>query len=165
MSDCSSLPGLRNGTLLDVRPRDSDQAKRTAENRRKDRQQAVRDLIATGSFLPEGLTGPFMLELWLKAGRLVFDIRDAENRPLEAISLPLSPLRGILKDYNRTLDGYAEALASGDPRQVRAFDYGRSALHDEAAATLQQVMAGHIRVDSGTARRLFTLVALMAARD
>ncbi|GAJ30435.1 hypothetical protein AA0498_1925 [Acidomonas methanolica] len=135
------------------------------EERRRDRQQAVRDLISTGSFQPGGLDGPFILHLARQAGKLVFDVRDAEDAPRLRLPISLAPLRRLIKDYNLTVESYAEAIAEGNPIRIRAMDFGRRALHDEAAAELRAMLEGQVAMDFDTARRLFSLICVMAARD
>lgn len=131
-----------------------------------DRRQAIDDLLGGNSFDPVGLgAGPFVLHLMVREGRLILDIRDAEDRPLRAIILVLGPFRRLIKDYLMLVANHEEAVMSGamDAR-VQAIDMGRRGLHNEAAELLTMRLEGRIAVDFETARRLFTLIAALHQR-
>src|SRR5437879_13665503 len=62
-----------------------------------ERAVAIYDLIEENSFAPEGnARGPFKLHLSLTGNRLVFDIRRANDAPVMAHLLSLTPLRRIV---------------------------------------------------------------------
>jgi uncharacterized protein (UPF0262 family) len=61
-----------------------------------DRRQAVEDLLAGNSFRPNGLAGPFGLAIMVRDGRLILDIRDAEDKALHALVLALGPFRRLV---------------------------------------------------------------------
>ncbi len=131
-----------------------------------DRRQAIDDLLRGNSFDPVGLgSGPFVLHLMVREGRLILDIRDAEDRPLSAIILVLGPFRRLIKDYLMLVSNHEEAVTSGamDAR-VQAIDMGRRGLHNEAAELLTLRLEGRVAVDFETARRLFTLIAALHQR-
>jgi uncharacterized protein (UPF0262 family) len=131
-----------------------------------DRRQAIDDLIGGNSFDPLGLgPGPFVLHLMVREGRLILDIRDAEDQPLRAIILVLGPFRRLIKDYLMLVANHEEAVTTGamDAR-VQAIDMGRRGLHNEAAELLTMRLEGRITVDFETARRLFTLIAALHQR-
>ena len=131
-----------------------------------DRRQAVEDLLGGNCFDPVGLApGPFVLHLSVREGRLVLDIRDAQDQPLRAIILVLGPFRRLIKDYHMLVETHEEAVTSGamDAR-VQAIDMGRRGLHNEAAELLVTRLEGRVNLDFETARRLFTLVAALHAR-
>ncbi len=131
-----------------------------------DRRQAVEDLLGGNRFDPVGLApGPFILHLSVREGRLVLDIRDAQDQPLRAIILVLGPFRRLIKDYHMLVETHEEAVTSGamDAR-VQAIDMGRRGLHNEAAELLVTRLEGRVNLDFETARRLFTLVAALHAR-
>lgn len=131
-----------------------------------DRRQAVEDLLAGNRFDPVGLApGPFVLHLSVREGRLVLDIRDAQDAPLRAIILVLGPFRRLIKDYHMLVETHEAAVTSGamDAR-VQAIDMGRRGLHNEAAELLLTRLEGRVNLDFETARRLFTLVAALHAR-
>ena len=129
-----------------------------------DQAQAVADLQASNSFTPAGLLGPFVLHLSVFEGRLVFDVRDAEDAPLTAIGLALGPFRGLLKDYQMLIDSHMQAIEEGRGERIQAIDMGRRGLHNEGAALLTERLAGKVEIDHETARRLFTLVCVLHQR-
>ncbi|UFN49808.1 UPF0262 family protein [Roseomonas sp. OT10] len=131
-----------------------------------DRNQAVADLLAENRFDPPGLPpGPYRLNLDLRDGRLLLDIRDAADTPLHGYALALGPFRRLIKDYLMVVGSHEEAVAGGGPdARVQAIDMGRRGLHDEAAELLRERLAGRVEVDFATARRLFTLVCALHNR-
>jgi len=131
-----------------------------------DRAQAVKDLLHENRFVPAiGGPGPYALHLSIAEGRLAFDIRAAEtDAPLSAVVLALGPFRGLIKDYLMMVDAHVQAVADGGDARIQAIDMGRRGLHNEAAELLQQRLAGKIEIDFDTARRLFTLVAVLHQR-
>jgi len=131
-----------------------------------DRRQAVKDLLAGNRFDPKGLPqGPYALQLVLRDGRLILDIRDNADQPLRAIALALGPFRRIIKDYHMIIEAHERAVSeSGPEARVQAIDMGRRGLHNEGATLLAERLAGKIELDFETARRLFTLVCAMHQR-
>jgi uncharacterized protein (UPF0262 family) len=134
-----------------------------------DRAQAVADLAAENRFVPlsnrhGALTGPFVLHLSIQEGRLVFDIRGADDTPLTAIGLALGPFRRLMKDYHLLVDSHALAVQEGREARIQAIDMGRRGLHNEGAALLMQRLAGKIDIDLPTARRVFTLLCVLHQR-
>lgn len=133
-----------------------------------DRTQAVADLAADNHFAPilpaTRTDGPFVLHLSIQDGRLVFDIRDADATKLAAVGLALGPFRPLMKDYQLLVESYGTAIAEGRESRIQAIDMGRRGLHDEGARLLTARLAGKIAIDFATARRLFTLVAVLHQR-
>jgi len=130
-----------------------------------DRRQAVDDLLAGNQFRPKDLIGPFALSLTVRDGRLGFDIRDAEDRPLHALVLALGPFRRLIKDYHLVVESHEKAVAEGGSEvRIQAIDMGRRGLHNEGATLLLERLAGRIELDFETARRLFTLVCALHQR-
>lgn len=131
-----------------------------------DRAQAVKDLLHENRFVPaQGGPGPYALHLSIAEGRLAFDIRAAEtDAPLSAVILALGPFRPLIKDYLMMVDAHVQAVADGSDARIQAIDMGRRGLHNEAAELLQQRLSGKIEIDFDTARRLFTLVAILHQR-
>lgn len=132
-----------------------------------DRAQAVADLTAGNHFQP--LTGvkadgPYGLRLSIRDGRLVFDIRDPEDSPMVAVVLAMGPFRGLVKDYQMLVDSHIKAVQEGRGERVQAIDMGRRGLHNEGAELMRQRLSGKIDIDFDTARRLFTLVCVLAQR-
>jgi uncharacterized protein (UPF0262 family) len=130
-----------------------------------DRIQAVADLELQNVFAPRGAgSGPFILALSLRDGRLIFDIRDITMQPVAAIGLALGPLRRLIKDYMMMVDSYGMAVQEGREARVQAIDMGRRGLHNEGAALIAARLAGKVDLDNDTARRLFTLIAVLHHR-
>jgi uncharacterized protein (UPF0262 family) len=134
-----------------------------------DREQAVADLAASNHFQVFGRNGkvtegPYVLHLTISDGRLVFDIRDRDDQPLIAIGLALGPFRRLVKDYQMLVDSHIKAVEEGREARIQAIDMGRRGLHDEGAKLMTERLAGKIGIDFDTARRLFTLVCVLAQR-
>lgn len=129
-----------------------------------DREQAVADLTAENHFAPllhRDATGPFVLFLSIREGRLVFDIRDRDEQPVSAIGLALGPFRRLVKDYELLVDSHIKAVEEGREARIQAIDMGRRGLHNEGADLMRQRLAGKVEIDFDTARRLFTLVCVL----
>jgi uncharacterized protein (UPF0262 family) len=134
-----------------------------------DREQAVADLAAANHFAVFGrdgqkTEGPYVLHLTIQEGRLVFDIRSADDTPLIAIGLALGPFRRLVKDYQMLVDSHIKAVDEGREARIQAIDMGRRGLHNEGAVLMTERLAGKIDIDFDTARRLFTLVCVLAQR-
>jgi uncharacterized protein (UPF0262 family) len=133
-----------------------------------DRAQAVADLQAENVFIPLRLScpepGPYALHLSIHEGRLVFDISCLDGRPLHMTVLALGPFRGLIKDYQMLVDSHILAAAEGREARIQAIDMGRRGLHNEGAQLMLQRLAGKVAIDFATARRLFTLVAVLHHR-
>jgi uncharacterized protein (UPF0262 family) len=127
-----------------------------------DREQAVMDLQGENEFFP--ISQPELqsvLHLSTQEGRLVFDIRNAEDEPVIAVMLALGPFKMLIKDYQMLLDSYASAVAEGREARIQAIDMGRRGLHNEGAELMMARLAGKVVIDFATARRLFTLVCAL----
>jgi uncharacterized protein (UPF0262 family) len=130
-----------------------------------DRAQAVLDLEQGNFFAARDAgAGPFVLSLSVRDGRLLFDIRDEAMRPITLIGLALGPLRRLIKDYVMMLDSYATAVQEGREARIQAIDMGRRGLHDEGAALVAARLESKVEIDLATARRLFTLIAVLHHR-
>ena len=127
-----------------------------------ERAVAIYDLLEGNSFAPAGhARGPFRLNLSITGNRLVFDIRNANDSPVMAHLLSLSPLRRIVKDYYMVCDSYYEAIRTATPDRIEAIDMGRRGLHDEGSQLLMERLKHKVTVDFETARRLFTLICVL----
>ena len=134
-----------------------------------DREQAVADLATANHFAVFGrdgqkTEGPYVLHLTIAEGRLVFDIRDRHDSPMIAIGLVLGPFRRLVKDYQMLVDSHIKAVEEGREARIQAIDMGRRGLHNEGAELMTERLAGKIDIDFDTARRLFTLVCVLAQR-
>ena len=99
--------------------------------------------------------------LSITGNRLVFDIRRANDEPVMAHLLSLSPLRRIVKDYYMVCDSYYEAIRTATPDRIEALDMARRSLHDEGSVLLSERLKQKVAIDVETARRLFTLICVL----
>jgi uncharacterized protein (UPF0262 family) len=130
-----------------------------------ERKVAIYDLIEENNFKLAGdFPGPFNLHLSIVENRFVFEIRDTKDNELSRFTQPLSPLRAVIKDYFMICDSYYKAIKLATPQKIEAIDMGRRGLHNEGAEILQERLAGKVEIDSGTARRLFTLICILHIR-
>jgi uncharacterized protein (UPF0262 family) len=130
-----------------------------------ERAVAIFDLIEENSFsLKAGADGPYALHLSIADNRLVLDVRDASDRPLDKITLPAVTLRKIIKDYFQVCESYFAAIRHSAPSQIEAIDVGRRALHNEGSDLLRERLKDKVEIDLATARRLFTLVCVLHVR-
>ena len=127
-----------------------------------ERAVAIYDLLEENSFAPNGCDeGPFTLHLSITGSRLMFDIRLADGSPIIAHLLSLTPLRRLVKDYYTVCDSYYAAIRTATPDRIEALDMARRGLHDDGSRILMERLERKVRVDFGTARRLFTLVCVL----
>ena len=139
---------------------------------RHEREVAMNDLLAFNRFAlvkpcadqPDTAVpkGPFRLQLSLQDNRrLVFEIFDEHHHPLQRIVQSLMPFRRIIKDYFVLCESYYDALKQHSQSQIETIDMARRGMHNEGAELLREELASDIMVDKNTARRLFTLIAVL----
>lgn len=136
-----------------------------------ERGRAIADLQAEGRFHPalrgipaDGGDG-FGLVLSIIHGRLVFDVRRADDTPVVVHALALGPFRRLVRDYHMLVDSHEAAIEEGRDSRLQAIDMGRRGLHDEGARLVAARLEGKIAIDFPTARRLFTLICVLHHRD
>lgn len=131
-----------------------------------ERAVAIYDLLEENVFRvkDEAIRGPYVLHLSLAENRLILDIHDPADTPLKKVTLPLSPFRGIVRDYFMVCESYYGAIKTASPSQIEAIDMGRRGLHNEGADLLRERLGEHVDIDVDTARRLFTLVCVLHIR-
>ena len=157
MTDIASISGRLISVTLDAAS--LGQISREVDH---ERQVAIFDLLEQNSFEPIGAPGgEFALRLSLVSNRLVLQISRADGEPVTTHILSLTPFRRIIRDYYLVCDSYYEAIKVSTPSQIEAIDMGRRALHDEGAQILSDKLADKIVIDKLTARRLFTLIAVL----
>ena len=123
---------------------------------------AIYDLIEDNCFAPLGHGGgPYCLTLQLAGNRLIFDIRTEDGRQVAAHALSLTPFRRLVKDYFLVCESYYQAIRTATPSRIEAIDMGRRGLHNEGSELLMAELKDKIAVDFDTARRLFTLIAVL----
>lgn len=132
----------------------------------QERRIAIFDLIEDNHFQPtrehaDGYAGPYELYLSVQEGRLVWDIRREGGEPLEMLILGLARFRRPVRDYFAICDSYYQAIRKATASEIETIDMARRGLHNEAAELLMERLDGKITVDFATARRLFTLIAVL----
>ncbi|MCJ9430515.1 UPF0262 family protein [Kordiimonas marina] len=135
-----------------------------------ERRIAIYDLLEENSFellksSDESYSGPYKLHLGVQEGRLVFDVTNVGNHPLMSFRLAMTPFRRIIRDYFAICDSYYEAIKTASPSQIEAIDMGRRGLHNEGSMLLMERLDGKIKIDTQTARRLFTLVCVLHLKE
>ena len=83
---------------------------------------------------------------------------------MKTVILSLAPFRKVIRDYFLVCDSYFTAIRQATPAQIEAIDMGRRGLHNEGSELLTERLAGKIRTDFDTARRLFTLICALHVR-
>lgn len=135
---------------------------RVNANIEHEREVAIFDIIDGNSFAVEGLdAGPYTLVLGIAEDRLQMTIGAADNAELLQHSVPLTPLKRIVKDYFLVCESYYEAVRTAPPARIQAIDVNRRGLHDEGSTVLREKLLTKIVVDNDTARRLFTLLCAL----
>jgi uncharacterized protein (UPF0262 family) len=132
----------------------------------QERRVAIFDLIEENLFrplreMPDGYAGPFILQISVQEGRLIWDIMREDGNPHETLILSLGRFRRIVRDYFAICDSYYQAIRKASAAEIETIDMARRGVHNEAAQMLQERLEGKIEVDFPTARRLFTLIAVL----
>jgi uncharacterized protein (UPF0262 family) len=127
-----------------------------------EREVAIFDILDGNVFAVEGMdSGPYRLFLTVAEDRLQLHIGSETAENLATHSVPLTPLKRIMKDYFMVCESYYEAVRSAPPARIQAIDVSRRGLHDEGSTVLREKLLTKISVDNDTARRLFTLVCTL----
>ncbi|MCG8507271.1 MAG: UPF0262 family protein [Sphingomonadales bacterium] len=134
-----------------------------------ERRVAIFDLLEENIFRPAadvcgGSEGPYKLALSVSEGRLVFGLSDANDKPLGAFNLPMTPFRRVIREYFAICEAYFDAIKTASPSRIEAIDMGRRGLHNDGSVLLQERLAGKVELDLATARRLFTLICVLHLR-
>lgn len=133
----------------------------------QERKVAIFDLLEDNSFaLParedrKVPNGPYKLTLAIRERRLVFDLTTKADEKAGEFHLSLGPFRQVVKDYFQICESYFDAVKKLPPSQIEAIDMGRRGIHNEGARVLQDRLEGKAEIDTGTARRLFTLICVL----
>ena len=132
----------------------------------QERRIAIFDLIEENHFAPQRATpdnyaGPYRVLLSVEEGRLVIQIKRADDTPLETLILGLARFRRPIRDYFAICDSYFQAIRQSTPAQIETVDMARRGIHNEAAELLKERLDGKIAIDFDTARRLFTLICVL----
>jgi uncharacterized protein (UPF0262 family) len=130
-----------------------------------ERHRVISDLLHDNSFRLKGTEGPYTLALSLGGDRLIIEILCGKTGHREAISLVLAAFRRQIQDYALICDSFYKTARAGEMHRLEAIDMGRRAMHDEAALLLAEALEDKVILDKPTARRLFSLVYVLHARN
>lgn len=129
----------------------------------QERRVAVFDLLEENSFvLPGGPGGPYRLRLGMEQRTVSFELVTAEGSEAGRFNLSLGPLDQAVKDYGTLCESYAEAIKSLSPAQIETIDRARRDIHGASADLLRERLSAKALIDRRTARRLFTLICVLA---
>jgi uncharacterized protein (UPF0262 family) len=106
------------------------------------------------------LVPPLSLFISVREGRLTLRFTDSAAAT-HTITLPLTPYRGVIKDYFLMCENYYEAIKHAPGDRLQTLDMARRAVHNEGSEMLQTQLAEKLTMDFATARRLFTLVSVL----
>lgn len=131
-----------------------------------ERAVAIFDLLEDNSFgmVDHPDAGPFHLHLNIEDNRLILDVRETGDVPVDKVVIPVTPFRSIVKDYFLICESYYNAIKRATPAQIEAIDMGRRGLHNEGSEMLRERLADKVVIDLQTARRLFTLICVLHIR-
>ena len=135
----------------------------------QERRIAIFDLIEENSFRPlrasaAGHGGPYRLRLSVSDGRLVMEIADEQQQPIETLVLGLGRFRRPIRDYFAVCDSYYQAIRKASAQEIETIDMARRGIHNHAAELLLERLDGKVETDFATARRLFTLICVLHIR-
>ena len=105
--------------------------------------------------------GPYKLHLATSEGRLVLTIKRADDSLLARYVLGMARFRRPIRDYHAICESYFQAVRQSTPQMIETVDMARRGVHNEAAELLIEKLAGKVDLDFDTARRLFTLIAVL----
>lgn len=135
---------------------------------RVEREQALAiiDLLESNTFTPVGHDGgPYRLNIETVDGRLALHVAEGNGVHVVSHYLSLTPFRRLIKDYTRICESYYDAMCRPGPERLEAIDMGRRGIHNEAAELLRERLSSKVSIDNDTARRLFTLIYALLARN
>ena len=130
------------------------------------RVREVADLEADSLIAPAQApeTGPFNIAITVQGHRLLWEMRDTDGAAImPGLVLSLRPYRRLIRDYFLMVESYEQARRECAYHKLEAIDAGRKSVHDEAAQYLQERLGDKLVMDFETARRLFTLFAMLEA--
>ncbi len=127
-----------------------------------ERRVALVDLTHTNSLQlkDEAVAGPYGLFISVRENRLTLRFTGS-NEAVRDVTLPLSPFRGIIKDYFLMCESYYEAIKHAPPDRIQTIDMARRGVHNEGSEILQSLLEETLVMDFQTARRLFTLICVL----
>ena len=127
-----------------------------------ERRVAMVDLTHSNSLelADKTVASPYALFISVRDNRLT--LRFTGSNAIERdVTLPLSPFRGIIKDYFLMCESYYEAIKHAPPDRIQTVDMARRSVHNEGSEKLQEMLTEALTMDFNTARRLFTLICVL----
>ena len=109
------------------------------------------------------LVPPLSLFISVREGRLTLRFTDSEKAE-HSVAVPLTPYRGIIKDYFLMCESYYDAIKHSASERLQTLDMARRGVHNEGSEMLQAQLADKLTMDFATARRLFTLICVLHIR-
>ncbi len=133
----------------------------------RERQLAIQNLLESNRFAPVGAgPGPYAAVVTLQGERMLFNVSPLETGASSfRVAVPVGDLTPLVRDYHAICQSYYRALQRASVTRIEAIDMGRRALHDEGASLMAACLEGRVGTDFDTARRLFTLLAVMQMRS
>lgn len=132
----------------------------------QERRVAIFDLLEHNHFAltdcdEVGSDGPYKLALAASEGRLVLTVSRPDATLLVRYVLGMARFRRPIRDYHAICESYFQAVRQSTPQMIETIDMARRGVHNEAAQLLIDKLAGKVVLDFDTARRLFTLIAVL----
>lgn len=124
------------------------------------RERAITDLLEGNAFGIEGVSGPYQMHVAIADSKFQMQVTN-ENGQAHAMTVPLSALRTVIKDYHIICESYYDAIKTADPRRTEAIDMGRRGVHNEGAQILEDLLESKINTDFETLRKLFSLIYVL----
>lgn len=135
---------------------------RSSSSIEHEREVAIFDILDGNLFEAEGVDlGPYRLNLGIVEDRLVLTVADEDGEAVGVHQFSLTPLKRVMKDYFLVCETYYEAVRTATPARIQAIDVNRRQIHDDGSQILAERIAGRIKVDAETSRRLFTLICAL----
>lgn len=126
---------------------------------------AIHDLVQESRFAPAlPHPGPFRVALRSEEGRLGIDVADADGTALRSYVLAMTSFKRPIRDYHAICASYGNAVRVSTAHEIETIDMARRGIHNAGAELLRERLKGKIDLDFDTARRLFTLIAVLHAR-
>ena len=123
--------------------------------REKEWQLALLDLNAEADGLEPTLT------VYPGAGKGV-EIHVSGEDSVAPVILTETSLKSHFRDYRRVIEHLVRSTSTGS-RQMETLDYAKKLTHDEAGEFVQEALEPHVPISHAQARRLFTLIFLVAS--
>jgi len=159
------MSGMQDQRIIEIKLDERTVVRRSPEIEHE-RAVAIYDLLEDNRFVPQAdYAGPFIVFLTVEERtRLVMEIRDPQDSPLDRIKLPLQPFRRIIRDYFQICESYFDAIKRLSPSQIETIDMARRGIHNEGSEILIERLKEKVEIDMDTARRLFTLLCVLHFR-